>query len=127
MLNSKGQNCIIILDGLTYGLYDITGRENDYTTEERIAEYIEEKYWYLPYMTRKRLPVLHGFSMVMIVNNFVFFESLTPNKNYMKQIEIVREMFPTSILINNNDSFMCENLDDLNFNPLVDNYDNRNR
>lgn len=102
----NGENSIIIYDGDKAVLYSVQGKEHGYTFEERIQDYIDTTYWYLPKLDRRKVILNHGISSAQVVNNFVFFETIVPNRNYYKQIQKCREQFLTSILINNPDGFL---------------------
>lgn len=102
----NGDKCIIIYDGNKSVLYPLTDKEDDCTFEERIQDYIDTTYWYLPKLDRRKVILNHGISAVQVVNNFIFFDTLIPNKNYFKHIQKCRDQFKTSILINNPDGFL---------------------
>lgn len=115
-----GKNSILIFDGNKAYAYSVEGREGGYNFEERVKLYLDETYWYLPVVDRRKVLLNHGISVIQIINNFVVFESITPNRNYDKHIKMAREMFPTSILINSNDGFLTDDIDNKIVNPITD-------
>lgn len=102
----NGDKCIVIYDGDKSVLYPLIDKEDDCTFEERIQDYIDTTYWYLPKLDRRKVILNHGISAVQVVNNFVFFDTVVPNRNYFKHIQKCRDQFKTSILINNPDGFL---------------------
>lgn len=115
-----GKNSILIFDGDNAYAYSVAGTEAGYNFEERVEKYLNETYWYLPVIDRRKVLLNHGISVLQVFENFVTFESITPNRNYDKHIKKAREMFPTSILIGNNDGFLTKSLGNSTVNPITD-------
>lgn len=102
----NGKNALLIYDGDRTVAFSIEGNEEECYFEERVQDYIDTTYWYLPKLDRRKVMLNHGISSVQVINNFVFFDTIIPNKNYDKHIKRCREQFPTSIIINNPEGFM---------------------
>lgn len=109
----NGEEVLIIYDGNKEMLIKVNDELEQMNTEERMWNYIDKAYWYLPKLDRRKVALNHGISMVDIINNYVIFESMTPNRNYYNQIQMCRKRFNTSIMICNNDGFLFMSKDDV--------------
>lgn len=122
MLDKDGKKCLLIYDGDQEVLYDVDDFHRKYSLGEMVDKYINERYWYLPDITRRNVYLLHGLSVAYTCGSTVFFEPIIPNKAYLKQLEKCKKRFKTAISLNMNDRFMNVNIIDSNDNlsPLTD-------
>lgn len=109
----NGKEVLIIYDGDKEVLLEVNDELDQMDVEERLWNYVDRAYWYLPKLDRRKVALNHGISMVDIVNNFIFFDSMIPNRNYYNQIQKCRNRFNTSIIINNSNGFMYFSEDDV--------------
>lgn len=109
----NGKEVVLIYDGDREVLIEVNDEHDQLNIEERMWDYINKIYWYLPKLDRRKVALTHGISMVNVVNNFVFFETMVPNRNYYKHIQKCRERFGTSITINNPTGFMFLSEEDI--------------